>query len=218
VPPADFIAVAEETGLIVDLGEWVLRTACQQLATWRRDYVGRSRLSVSVNVSANQLLTPGFPLVVARTLEDVGLEASALNLEITETAIVHEPLRVAQELAELRKLGVSISMDDFGTGYSSLTYLKAFPLDSLKIDKSFISDRGDSIGDPEIVRSLIVLAQSLGLAVIAEGVETPEQAAQLRELGCTKAQGYFFARPLTAIDATLFLSGSPLPKAVGAER
>lgn len=109
-------------------------------------------------------------------------------------------------------------MDDFGTGYSSLTYLKTFPLDSLKIDKSFISDRGDSIGDPEIVRSLIVLAQSLGLAVIAEGVKTSEQAAQLRELGCTKAQGYFFARPLTTIDATLFMSDSPLRKAVGAER
>ncbi|GAC1528694.1 MAG: hypothetical protein NVS2B8_15980 [Vulcanimicrobiaceae bacterium] len=218
VPPMDFIAVAEETGSIVDLGAWVLRTACAQLATWRREHVGRSRLSMSVNVSANQLLTPGFALVVARTLEDVGLEPSALILEITETAMVHEPLRVAQELAELRALGVSISMDDFGTGYSSLTYLKAFPVDSLKIDKSFISDRGVSIGDPEIVRSLIVLAQSLGLAVVAEGVETSEQEAQLRELGCTKAQGYYFARPLTAVDATTFISGSPLRAVVVAER
>jgi len=218
VPPVDFIAVAEETGAIVELGAWVLRTACLQLAAWRRDHAGRSRLSVSVNVSVNQLLTPGFALVVARTLDDARLEASALHVEITETAVVHEPLRVAQELAELRALGVLISIDDFGTGYSSLTYLKTFPLDSLKIDKSFVSDRGDSIGDPEIVRSLIVLAQSLGLAVVAEGVETPEQEAQLRELGCTKAQGYLFARPLTASDATIFMSGSPLPEALQALR
>jgi len=210
VAPGDFIAVAEETGDIVGLGAWVLFTACSQLAAWRRELPKAGRLTISVNVSANQLLTSGFARTVHEVLAETRLPASALHLEITETAVVHEPLRVAHELVELRRAGISISMDDFGTGYSSLTYLKAFTVDSLKIDKSFVSDRGNAIGDPEIVRSLIVLAQSLGLGVVAEGVETPEQEAQLRELGCTKAQGYLFARPLTSVAATAFISGVPL--------
>ena len=207
VPPDEFIPIAEETGSIVDLGAWVLRTACTQLATWRRSTASGAALSVSVNVSAKQLLAGDFAKTVLATLAEAGLAASALHLEITETAVVHEPLRVAVELETLRGAGVSISLDDFGTGYSSMTYLKAFPIDSLKIDRSFVSSHGASSGDPEIVRSLIVLAKSLGLAVVAEGVETPEQEAQLRELGCTKAQGYLFARPLTTIDATSFISG-----------
>jgi len=210
VAPDDFIAIAEETGDIVGLGAWVLSTACTQLAAWRRDLPTAGALTISVNVSANQLLSSGFVETVHGVLAEARLPASALHLEITETAVVHEPLRVAQELVELRRTGVSISMDDFGTGYSSLAYLKAFTVDSLKIDKSFVSDRGDAIGDPEIVRSLIVLAQSLGLNVVAEGVETPQQEAQLRELGCTKAQGYLFARPLTSVAATAFISGVPL--------
>ncbi len=207
VPPDEFIAIAEETGSIVELGAWVLRTACRQLATWRRSTASGADLSVSVNVSAKQLLAGDFARMVIATLDEAELVPAALHLEITETAVVHETLRVATELETLRRTGVSISLDDFGTGYSSMSYLKAFPIDALKIDRSFVSSHGASIGDPEIVRSLIVLAKSLGLAVVAEGVETPEQEAQLRELGCTKAQGYLFARPLTTVDATAFISG-----------
>ncbi|GAC1305219.1 MAG: hypothetical protein NVSMB21_06610 [Vulcanimicrobiaceae bacterium] len=211
VGPTDFIALAEETGAIVELGAWVLRTACDQAERWRAHTPGGSHLAINVNVSAYQLVTPGFQDIVAAVLRETGLPPSALHLEITESAVVHEPIRVASELLSLRETGVSIAMDDFGTGYASLAYLKAFPIDSLKIDRSFISERGASIGDPEIVRSLIVLANRLGLAVVAEGVETPEQEAQLRELGCSKAQGYLFARPLTTADATRFIErGSPV--------
>ncbi|GAC1305222.1 MAG: hypothetical protein NVSMB21_06620 [Vulcanimicrobiaceae bacterium] len=205
VSPLDFIALAEETGAIVDLGAWVLQTACERLARWRRELPGAAHLSISVNVSAHQLLVPGFPFLTARVLRETGLETSALHLEVTESAIVREPERVASELATLRASGVHVAMDDFGTGYASLANLKAFPFDSIKIDRSFVSEAGDSIGDPEIVRSLIVLAKGLALEVVAEGVETAKQFAQLRLLGCDRAQGYLFARPLAADDATRYI-------------
>jgi diguanylate cyclase len=198
VGPGDFVPLAEETGLVVPIGEWVLSAACRQAAAWRRELGDRAPLPVHVNVSARQLALPDLPRTVARTLAATGVAAADVVLEITETALVDRSGSPAGVLRELRELGVSIALDDFGTGYSSLAYLQRFPIDSLKIDRSFVA-RLDGVDEANaIVTAILGIAASLGLHVVAEGVETPAQLDALRGLGCDAAQGFLLGRPAPA--------------------
>jgi diguanylate cyclase (GGDEF)-like protein len=191
--PSAFLDVAEDTGLIVPIGLYVLNEACRQSVRWQ----GREHrdIAVAVNLSARQLNRQGLPETVGRLLAVHGLDASALRLEITESILVDAGSHTASNLQELHELGISIGIDDFGTGYSSLTYLKRFPVDFIKIDKSFVEGLGHDREDTAIVQAIIALGTSLGLATVAEGVETREQAHLLRELGCHLGQGYLFGRP-----------------------
>ena len=198
VSPARFIPVAEDNGLIVELGEWVLRTACTQLATWRRELGDRAPAYVSVNVSARQLSEPGFPHVVSAVLSENGLEPSALLVEVTETAIFGGGVAI-EAVEALHRAGVLIALDDFGTGHSSLGLLRTVPVDVLKVDKSFVDEIAEG-GRAVIVDALIHVSNGLGLRAVAEGVETAEQAAYLRTLGYEYAQGYYFAKPAPALD------------------
>jgi diguanylate cyclase (GGDEF)-like protein len=196
ISPAVFIPLAEEIGTIVDLGNWVLRESCQQVARWRQE--GFPALHLSVNVSGRQLLNGQFAATVEQILADSGLPATALTLELTESVLMDEPTRSLHWLRELKCLGVRLAIDDFGTGYSSLSYLRQFPVDELKIDKSFIDRIGAGPSDLAIVRAVIELARTLKLQTTAEGIETPAQLDSLRRLGCEIGQGYHFARPLDA--------------------
>jgi len=196
VSPAQFIPLAEETGLIIGIGRWVLQKACRQLMAWRAK--GLDLPSVSVNVSARQFAEPGFVETVARVLDDSGLPPDSLDLEITETVMSGDVERAVRTLQELKDMGVTLSMDDFGTGYSSLNYLKAFPIDTLKIDQTFVRGVMDSDKDSAIVSTVIALAANLGFETVAEGVETAEQAAFLAGRGCDVLQGYHIGRPMPA--------------------
>ncbi len=196
VPPLAFIPVAEETGQIEDIGRWVLEEALAQVAEWRRIF--SEPLRVAVNVSALQFGRSDFVQRIAGLLARHALPGDALELEITETTAMQAPARTAATLRDLRALGVALALDDFGTGYSSMTYLKAFPLSSLKLDRSFVQDLEHDANDAAICKATIQLSQSLGLSVIAEGVETPAQLAFLRALGCDLMQGYLFSKPLAA--------------------
>ena len=196
VAPAQFIPVAEETGLIVPLGEWVLRTACAQNREWQRQ--GFPRLRVAVNLSPRQFRHENLVREVARILRETGLDAGSLELEITESMVFQDPEQAAKILMELRAMGISLSIDDFGTGYSSLAYFKRFPITSVKIDRSFIQDLPDAADTAAITRAIIAIADSLKLKVVAEGVENEEQLDFLREHKCPEIQGYYFSRPLPA--------------------
>jgi diguanylate cyclase (GGDEF)-like protein len=202
VSPARFIPLAEETGIIVSIGRWVLNEACRQLQLWQRQFGSSRRFTVSVNVSTRQLAQPNFIDEIGGCLRTHELEASRLRLEITESVLMAKPETAALLLSDLRNLGVKVLLDDFGTGYSSLAYLHHLPLDCLKIDGSFVRSMGTGTKGVEMIRTIILLAQSFGLEVVAECVETDAQAAQLRELGCLLGQGYLFARPLDAGAAT----------------
>jgi diguanylate cyclase (GGDEF)-like protein/PAS domain S-box-containing protein len=194
IGPDRFIPLAEESGMIVALGEWVLRTACAQNRAWQD--AGLAPLCISVNVSPRQFEEQHLVQRVAQALEDSGLAAEWLELEVTEGVIMRDLQQAVAKMAELRAMGVSLSIDDFGTGYSSLSALKSFPISTLKIDKSFVRDLGSSAGDEAIASSIIGLAHRLKLRVIAEGVETEQQRSFLRENGCDEMQGYLFSRPL----------------------
>ena len=208
VQPAAFIGLAEETGAVVDLGRSVLVQACRQVQAWRTaDRTSSPDLEVNVNVSARQLLDPGFPADVQDALDVSGLPARALTLEMTESMLLADPELGVQRLCELRALGVSVALDDFGTGYSSLSHLKVLPVDALKIDKSFVDDLAD--GHTVWVQAIVGLAAVLGLGVTAEGVEHERQAALLRGLRCDRGQGYLFARPLPATEAEALLAPAP---------
>ena len=185
--PGEFIPLAEETGLIVPLGRWVLREAARQAALW----AGAPYLSV--NVAGAQLEQPGFVDEVASALRDGGLEPSRLVLEVTESSLVGD--LEAERLQALRALGVRLAIDDFGTGYSSLSYLRRFPMDVLKIDRSFTRDAGE---DNALLEAIVAMGESLGLVLIPEGIEEPEQADALRALGCRLGQGFLFGRPVPA--------------------
>lgn len=198
VQPSEFIPVAEETGLILGCGAAVLAEACTHVARWNERHPGRPPLAVSVNLSAHQLLSGGLGGLVAGALERSGLEPRLLCLEITETVLMADAGASRAALEGLKDLGVMLALDDFGTGYSSLAYLRGFPVDVLKIDRSFVLGLGESAQDTAIVASVIALAHALGLRAVAEGVETSEQAARLQELGCDLAQGYHWSVPLTA--------------------
>ncbi len=198
VAPGEFIRAAEENGLINPIGEWVLRAACTQAHDWQRR--GHPRLQVAVNFSPQQFRREGLANSVARVLEHTHLPAESLELEITESLIIQHADETVDKVSTLSDLGVHLSIDDFGTGYSSLSYLKRFPIDKLKIDQSFVRDITIDADDAAIVTAIVAMAHSLGLLVVAEGVETAEQLAFLKRLGCDRAQGYYFSRPLPADD------------------
>jgi diguanylate cyclase (GGDEF)-like protein/PAS domain S-box-containing protein len=197
LPPIEFIGVAEESGLIVPLGRWVLTEACRQTASWRAEYPEASGLTVSVNLSTRQLLESNLVRQVREVLEETGLDPSALVLEITEGSLMQDVTATAVKLHDLKELGVRLAIDDFGTGSSSLAYLQQFPIDLLKIDKSFV-DRVTTVESegPALVRAIIELAQTFHLETVAEGIEESEQLDELRQAGCLSGQGYLFARPL----------------------
>ncbi|CRM01126.1 EAL domain-containing protein [Pseudomonas poae] len=196
VPPGDFIPVLEELGLVVDVGDWVLSEACRQLKTWHQNKVRVPK--VSVNISARQFSDGQLGTRIATILKDTGLPPACLELELTESILMREVNEAMQILASLKNLGLSIAVDDFGTGYSSLNYLKQFPIDVLKIDRTFVDGLPSGEQDAQIARAIIAMAHSLNLAVIAEGVETHEQLDFLREHGCDEVQGYLFGRPMPA--------------------
>ncbi len=200
VSPATFIPLAEETGLILPIGEWVLAEACHRLCEWREK--GLLDLSVAVNVSVLQLMRGNLAASVANALEESGLPATRLELELTESVVMANAEQTITILRDLKRVGVSIAVDDFGTGYSSLIYLKRLPIDTLKIDKEFVGDLTRDPDDAAITSTIITMAHSLGLTVIAEGVETPEQLRYLRTQGCDEIQGFLLARPMEA-DACL---------------
>jgi diguanylate cyclase (GGDEF)-like protein/PAS domain S-box-containing protein len=205
VSPGDFIPIAEETGLILPMGKWILREACRQLSEWQKKYPQYRRLSMSVNLSSRQFSQRGTIDLLKDVLEETGLNPALLKLEITETAIMENTESAMEILGTLKKMGVQLSVDDFGTGYSSLGYLYRFPMDVLKIDRSFIS-RVDTDGEKlELVRTIITLAWNLGMDVIAEGVETTKQLAQLKMLKCEYGQGYLFSKPMSAQHTEEFL-------------
>ena len=193
--PADFIPIAEESALILQLGAWTLREACEQAGRWRARFGDRAPLPVSVNVSARQLAQAELPAIVGQVLAETRLSASDLALEITETSLIEDASVAAESLRELKSLGVTILLDDFGTGFSSLSHLQRFPIDALKIDRSFVKGLRAGSDECAIVRAIVAMAGALGFEVVAEGVETAEQAAEVQALGCARAQGYFFARP-----------------------
>ncbi len=200
VPPLDFVPVAEETGMIVEIGAWVLKTAAEQLAYWRAHTSGAQDLYVAVNLSARQLHEPGFVELVLNTARDAGLPNDAMRLELTESLLI-EQRSVVASLDQLRAAGFSLSIDDFGTGYSSLAYLRRFHVDEVKIDKAFIDDLARSDGaDSSLVEAIIAVAHAIGIHATAEGVELPVQADRLRELGVDSMQGYLYSRPATAAD------------------
>ena len=203
VPPNDFIPVAEETGAIVPIGAWVLREACRQAAEWRERGIGP--IHVAVNLSARQFADPRLHESILDALEDAGLPGEFLELELTESMVMRHPEQAVRWLAAIKRTGVRLSIDDFGTGYSSLAYLNRFPIDTVKIDRSFIRNVPDSHSDTQITSAVIALGHSLGLSVIAEGAETQKQIDFLRQEGCDEVQGYFFSRPIPAADVEAFL-------------
>ena len=196
VPPANFIPIAEETGLILPIGEWTLRHACAQYKTWQ-SHSDLSQPRIAVNLSARQFKQQDIVKVVSRALADTGCPASALELEITESVLMSDPEEAAYTRRQLADMGVQLSIDDFGTGYSSLNYLKRLPIHALKIDRSFVRDITTDADDAAIAKAVIALAHSLKLSMIAEGVETAEQRDFLFHQRCDKMQGHLIGRPLT---------------------
>jgi diguanylate cyclase (GGDEF)-like protein/PAS domain S-box-containing protein len=201
VSPAEFIPLAEETGMILWLGRWVLQEACSQMALWKAQFQSSAPEIISVNLSARQFAQPDLVSQLAQVLKDTGLEARQLKLEMTESLVMQNVETASEMLKEMKALGVMLGIDDFGTGYSSLSYLSRFPIDTLKVDSSFVSRIGEDKENLEIVRTIITLAHNLRMDVIAEGVETAEQLSQLRDLGCEYGQGYYFSRPVSAEEA-----------------
>ena len=198
VSPAEFIPLAEETGLIVEIGEWVLAESCRQMERWQKIFPIDPPMFVSVNLSGRQFIQSDLVERVAAVIRETKVDPKGLKLEITESTVMSDVEAATKTFQRLKELGLQLSIDDFGTGYSSLSYLHKFPLDTLKIDRSFVMKMSESGENKEIVRAIVTLAQNLGMTVIAEGVETKEQVAELRSLGCEKGQGYFFSKPMGA--------------------
>ena len=208
--PASFIAVAEESGLIVPIGQWVLQEASRQALAWNQDRAAKAPLVVSVNLSARQFDDANLVRSIGQILEQTGLQPAALKLEITESAAIRHVDSTVLKMQELKALGVQIAIDDFGTGYSSLNYVKRFPVDALKIDRSFIEGLGENLLDTAIVQSVVALAKNLQLSVVGEGVESNAQAVHLRDIGCQRAQGFLFAHPESPETITALLKeGTP---------
>jgi len=198
--PDQFIPLAEESGLILPVGQWVLREACRQAVEWQRSRAPEARLVMSVNLSARQLQQPDLLASVAGVLTETGMDPSQLRLEITETAAMQDVESTIAKLQSLKELGVGLAMDDFGTGYSSLSYLRRFAVDTVKVDRSFVRDLGSDAGTAAVVQAVTTLAHFLGMTVTAEGVETAEQLACASAVHCDRVQGYFCARPRTALE------------------
>jgi EAL domain-containing protein (putative c-di-GMP-specific phosphodiesterase class I)/GGDEF domain-containing protein len=204
ISPIEFIPVAEDTGMIVAIGRWVLREACRQNAEWQQ--AGLRPIRVSVNLSARQFRSDNLPDEVNAALVEAGLPASSLELEITESMVMEDPERVIDLLDKIRAQGIHLSLDDFGTGHSSLAYLKRFPIDCVKIDRAFIKDMPGNTDDVAIARTIVAMAKALDLTTVAEGVETAEQLELLKNMGCDQIQGYLFSRPLPADEFLAYYS------------
>ncbi|MDX6384451.1 MAG: hypothetical protein QOK48_2024 [Blastocatellia bacterium] len=209
INPADFIPLAEDTGLIVPLGLWILKRACQQLCKWQWQSPANRSLFMSVNLSGKQVAVPTLVSDIAEILEETHVDAKYLKLEITESAVMENADMAARLLKRLKALGVQLSIDDFGTGYSSLSYLHRFPVNTLKIDRSFVGRIGEAAENIEIVRTVISLAENMGMEVVAEGIETLSQLTQLRKLKCQFGQGYLFSRPVAADAVSDWISKKP---------
>jgi diguanylate cyclase (GGDEF)-like protein len=209
ISPGEFIPIAEETGFIIPLGEWVLRESCRQLREWQQAFPEQSHLTVSVNLSSKQLRQSEFIAMLDSILVDTGLMGQFLKLELTESMLVDDIERVLQTLHGIRARQIQLSIDDFGTGYSSLSYLPRFPINTLKIDRSFTSRMVEDAENLEIVRAIVGLAHSIGLEVVAEGIETPQQIVQLQRLGCSYGQGYWLSKPLDCQAATKLIAEFP---------
>ncbi len=194
--PRDFIPLAEETGFITSIDEWVLRTACSQAAAWRK--AGLEDFSITVNLSARLFQSPGLVKTISAVLTETGLPPGCLDLDVTESTAMSDVRQSASQLGELRELGVHISIHNFGTGYSSLNYLKKLPIERLKIDQSFIHEIATDSDDRAIIGAVTSMAHKMGIRTVAEGVETEEQLAFLRDSECDGAQGYLFSRPMPA--------------------
>jgi diguanylate cyclase (GGDEF)-like protein/PAS domain S-box-containing protein len=203
--PEEFISLAEEMGVSAPLGAWVLKEACRAAGEWHRSFPGLSPLSVSVNLSARQFAQADVLSLAAEALAEAGLAGPSLRLELTESVVMEEPEAAADKLAQLKQLGIALDIDDFGTGYSSLSHLRRFPIDALKIDRSFVSRMDSDLDDHEIVRTIVTLAANLGVSAVAEGVETAAQKQRLQGLRCRYAQGYLFSRPLEGSAVTELL-------------
>jgi EAL domain-containing protein (putative c-di-GMP-specific phosphodiesterase class I) len=208
IPPNDFIPIAERTGLIKPLSRHVVASALQQCAEWNAAGLD---LNVSVNLTIPDLLDLELPDRIAVLLAETGVRPEQLELEVTESTILADPFRVRQVLNRLNEMGLRLSIDDFGTGYSSLAYLKRLPVQTIKIDRSFVMEMCEDTSDATIVRSTVDLGRNLGLEVVAEGVETEEVWDALRELGCTLAQGYLIGRPMPAAELKTLLDTRPEP-------
>ena len=213
IPPMEFIPAAEETGMILPIGDWGLAEACRQIRCWCEENCASNSLRVCVNLSARQFAREGLADHVEALVRRSGISSAQLGLEMTESSLIPDGGTALEVLGSLRKLGVWLLMDDFGTGYSSLHHLHAFPFDVLKIDRSFVSRMTEGEQPLQIVRTIVELARVLGMSVVAEGIETHEQDALLRQLGCRFGQGFLFSRPVPAetISAMLRLPGRILP-------
>jgi len=212
VSPAEFITTAEETGMIIPIGQWVLREACERARAWNAAHPNSPPVTMSVNISSKQFAQPDLVIQIRRALQESGLDPALLKLEITESLAMSDAERSETILWLLKGLGIGLSIDDFGTGYSSLSYLRRFPVNTLKIDRSFIAGIGNDTESAEIVRTIVTLSHNLGLDVVAEGVETAEHAAMLKEFGCDFAQGYFYYRPLDQAAAEALLESQRTSK------
>jgi EAL domain-containing protein (putative c-di-GMP-specific phosphodiesterase class I) len=204
LPPSEFLSIAEETGMIVDpIGEWVLRQASRQFVKWRTEHTAGMR--IAVNVSASQIYRTDLPRMVAGILNETGMRPEDMEIELTESVLMHNLDESIRKVQALRAFGVSIAIDDFGTGYSSLSYLRQLPVDTLKIDKSFLGDL-DSRTGAALIRAITTLANDLGLRLIVEGVETEDQMTLLRNIGVGHVQGYLISRPVPAPEAGILLN------------
>lgn len=203
VPPDEFISIAEESGLIVAIGEWVMRTACRQLAEWVDQKLPLKK--ISVNVSVKQFIHKNFLEMIRQVLVETGLNSKNLEIEITESLLMKDTQEISKILDELKKMNVGIAVDDFGTGYSSLSRIKEMPIDCLKIDRSFVNAISGSIQDQSVISAIIAMAEGMNLRVVAEGVETADQADFLRRKKCQEVQGFLYSRPLSTQQADIFL-------------
>ena len=201
VPPDEFISIAEETGLILPIGKWVIEESCRQMRQWQEQFAAARLMVINVNLSARQLEQKDLVEQIAKVLEETGLNPNCLKLEITESVIMSNAEEAVETVCALRRMGVRVSIDDFGTGYSSLSYLHRFPINTLKVDRSFISRIGNADEHSEIIRTIITLAFNLGIDVVAEGVENVEQLDFLREMKCSYGQGFYYSRPVNSLSA-----------------
>lgn len=216
VPPGDFIPMAEQTGLILPLGDWVLKQACMQLSLWAKD-PSTASLQLAVNVSARQFHQPDFVAQVSSIVERCGVNPQLLKIELTESMLVNDIEDIVTKMTALKDSGVQLSLDDFGTGFSSLSYLKRLPLNQLKIDRAFVRDLLTNPNDAAIAGTVVSLGQNLGLEVIAEGVETEGQRDFLGLIGCYRYQGFLFSRPMSAADFDAYMNGRDEPGSTAVE-
>jgi EAL domain-containing protein (putative c-di-GMP-specific phosphodiesterase class I) len=208
VSPGYFLPMAEETGLIVPIGYWVLGEACRQIRAWDEEFPGHAGLTINVNLSSRQCSERGLVEQVALILAETGLSPGRLKLEVTETALLDGSDLVLKTLNELHAMGVQLGLDDFGTGYSALSYLQRFPFQTIKIDRSFVNGMHHT-GNVEIIRAIVSMAEGLSMDVTAEGVETAEQLARLKDLSCEFGQGFYFEKPLAPVDVQAMLTRLP---------